>query len=109
LAAGEEDVAALSGLLLGVLGGLLLGVPLVMSVWFAPALAALHDLTAFEAMKLSFRGCLRNVLPFLVYGLAFVVLAVLATLPMALGWLVLTPVMFCSVYASYRDILTGGR
>jgi hypothetical protein len=39
----------------------------------------------------------------------FLGLAVLATLPAALGWLLLTPVTVCSVYASYRDILTKGR
>jgi uncharacterized membrane protein len=94
-------------LLLGGLVGLLLGIPLIMSVWFAPALVALHDLTAFEAMKLSFRGCLRNFLPFLIYGLVSIVLAVLATLPIGLGWLLLVPSLVCSVYASYRDIFTG--
>ncbi|MDR2451131.1 MAG: hypothetical protein LBE85_05020 [Candidatus Accumulibacter sp.] len=103
---GGEDAAVLSGLL-GGLVGLLLIIPLAMSVWFAPALVALHDLTALEAMKQSFRGCLRNVLPFLIYSLVFLGLAVLATLPVALGWLLLTPVTVCSVYASYRDILTN--
>jgi hypothetical protein len=32
------------------------------------------------------------------------VLAILASIPFGLGWLVLGPVMICSVYASYRDI-----
>lgn len=108
-AAGSRNTAALSGLLLGSLVALALGIPLVMSVWFSPGLVVLHDLTAFEAMKLSFRGCLRNILPFLIYGLLFVVLAALASLPLFLGWLALMPVMFCSTYASYRDIFTNGR
>lgn len=108
-AAGGKSTAAFSGLLFGGLAALVLGVPLVMSIWFAPGLVVLHDLTAFEAMKLSFRGCLRNFLPFLIYGLVFIVLAVLASLPLFLGWLALMPVMFCSTYASYRDIFTSGR
>ena len=37
--------------------------------WFAPALVALRGATAVEAMKLSFFSCLRNWVPFLVYGL----------------------------------------
>lgn len=37
--------------------------------WFAPALVALRGISAVEAMKLSFASCLRNWLPFLVYGL----------------------------------------
>jgi hypothetical protein len=106
---GGEDAAALWGMLLGGLVGVLLGLPLVMSVWFAPALVALHGLPAFEAMKLSFRGCLRNFLAFLTYGLAFIVLAIPATLLFGLGWLLLLPLTFCSLYASYRDIFTRER
>jgi hypothetical protein len=94
---------------LAILLGAALIVLLTMAAWFAPALVALHDLTAFEAMKLSFRGCLRNWLPFLVYGFAFIVLALLATLPLALGWLVLMPLIYCSAYAAYREIFTTGR
>jgi hypothetical protein len=37
--------------------------------WFAPALVALQSATAVHAMKLSFLSCLRNWVPFLVYGL----------------------------------------
>lgn len=36
--------------------------------WFAPALVVLRGATAVEAMKLSFLSCLRNWVPFLVYG-----------------------------------------
>jgi hypothetical protein len=85
----------------------LLGILLVISVWFASALVALHDLTASEAMKLSLRACLRNLLPLLIYGLAFIALGVLASLPWAFGWLLLLPVAVCSLYASYRDLFTG--
>jgi uncharacterized membrane protein len=96
------------GILL-VLGIVLVGLLAVMAMWFAPALVALHELTAFEAMKLSFRGCLRNLLPFLAYGFAFIGFAFLATLPVGLGWLVLTPLIYCSTYAAYRDIFTTER
>ena len=43
--------------------------------WFAPALVALRGATAVEAMKLSFFACLRNWVPFLVYGLIFIAVA----------------------------------
>jgi uncharacterized membrane protein len=92
---------------------LVLGIVLAFLLWMAilfasPALVALHELTAFEAMKLSFRGCLRNWLPFLVYSLAFIGIAILASLPLLLGWLVLMPLLYCSGYAAYRDIFTPG-
>jgi hypothetical protein len=94
--------------LLLVLGIVLVGLLAIMAIWFAPALVALHELTAFEAMKLSFRGCLRNWLPFLAYGLAFIGIAILASLPLGLGWLALMPLIYCSTYAAYRDIFTTG-
>src|SRR5262245_13005582 len=48
--------------------------PVVMAFWFAPAVVALHELDAIASMKASFLGCLKNVLPFLVYGLVMLVL-----------------------------------
>lgn len=79
-------------------------VPIAMAVWFAPALSVLHDVAPTQALRLSFRGCLRNILPFLVYGVLGLILGALATIPFGLGWLVLLPVMAGSVYAAYRDI-----
>ncbi|WP_153108858.1 BPSS1780 family membrane protein [Propionivibrio limicola] len=107
MSGGANGVAA--GVGLAVLVVLALSIPLAMSIWFAPALVALNDVPAFEAMKLSFRGCLRNMLPFLIYGILFILLAIVATIPLALGWLALLPTMFCSTYASYRDIFTHGN
>jgi uncharacterized membrane protein len=96
--------AMMMPLLIGGLIGLLLGVPLAMAFWFAPALVVIHDVPAFSAMKMSFFACVKNILPFLVYGLVFLVLAVLAVIPLGLGLLVLGPVMYGSMYASYRDM-----
>lgn len=93
-----------SSIMLGGLLGLALGIPLAMAIWFAPALIVLNELTAIPAMKLSFQGCLRNMLPFLLYGIIGFVLAIVASIPLALGWLALTPTMICSGYVSYRDI-----
>ncbi|MEX0637785.1 MAG: BPSS1780 family membrane protein, partial [Burkholderiales bacterium] len=78
--------------------------PLVMALWFAPALVVFHERGPVEAMKESFVGCLKNVVPFLVYGLIGLVFAILASIPVGLGWLVLGPVLIASLYASYRDI-----
>ncbi len=80
-------------------------VPLMMMVWFAPALVVMHeDMGVFGALKLSFVGCLKNLLPFLVYGLIGLLLTIVATIPLGLGWLVLGPMIFGSVYAGYKDI-----
>jgi hypothetical protein len=95
---------ALMAMALGMLVMFALLLPLFMALWFAPALVVFHECGPVEAMKESFSGCLKNVVPFLVYGLVGLVLAILATIPFGLGWLVLGPVVVGSVYASYRDI-----
>ncbi len=83
---------------------LALTVPLLMAVWLAAPLAMFHEHGAIEAMKASFVGCLRNIVPFLVYGVIMFVLAIVAAIPIGLGWLVLGPMTVASVYTAYRDI-----
>jgi len=83
--------------------------PVVMAIWFAAPLVVFHDHGAIEAMKASFAGCLKNVLPFLWYSVLFMLLAIVASLPLGLGWLVLGPVFGASVYTSYRDIYLKPR
>lgn len=105
-----EADAILELVLLGalfVLIWLALVLPAVMAVWFAPALVVFRHLGALEAMKASFVGCLRNFVPFLIYGIVLLVPAVLATIPFALGWLVLGPLVVASIYTSYKDIYTS--
>jgi len=91
-------------ILVGLLIFLLLFMPLVMAVWFAPALIVLKGAEPWEAMKLSFTGSIRNIVPFLIYGLVWIALAIVATIPLLLGWLVLGPVTVASVYTGYCDI-----
>ena len=94
-------------LLLAALIGLSLFVPVAMALWFAPALVVFHQMTAFEAMLLSIKGCLINVLPFLVYGVLAMVFMIIASIPLLLGWLIMIPILIASVYVSYKDIFAG--
>jgi uncharacterized membrane protein len=84
-----------------------ISIPLVMAYWFAPALVMLHNMSPIEAMKASFKGCLKNILPFLLYGLVFLVLFIIAAIPLMLGFLVVAPLTIVSIYTSYRDIFVG--
>ena len=97
-----------TGLLLAFLIALALILPLYMAVWFAPALVALHNVAAVDAMKASFFGCLKNIVPFLIYGLIGLLLGIVAAIPIFLGWLVLGPVLIGSVYIGYRDVFASG-
>jgi uncharacterized membrane protein len=75
-----------------------------MAYWYAPILVGLNNLSAIQAMKLSFVACLKNMLPFLLYGLIFMLLLVAAIIPFGLGLLIAVPVMMTSLYASYVDV-----
>jgi uncharacterized membrane protein len=92
------------GVLLGVLVAMLLWIPLLMAYWFAPALVSINGLGALDAMKASFSGCLKNMMPFLVYGMAGFVLLILACIPIFLGLLIVVPIFMASIYTGYRDI-----
>lgn len=88
--------------------------PLLMLIWFAPLLVVFNGLAPVIAMKLSFTACVRNMLPFVVYGAAIVLLWLVLSLPAVLGaiggLLVIAllvasiPVLICSIYTSYKDI-----
>lgn len=91
-------------LLLIILIGLLLYLPLLMAFWFGPALIVLERQGALNAMKYSFTGCIKNVVPFLIYGVVGLVLSFLATIPFMLGWIVLLPMTVAAFYIGYKDI-----
>lgn len=98
-------IAAIGGsFALAMLIAFALSILVYMALWFAPALVVLRAAAPVAALKQSFAGCLRNIVPFLVYGLVVFVLSILATIPFGLGWLVLGPVLVTSIYAAYRDI-----
>lgn len=98
---------AMGGMMLAMLLSLALSVPLFMAIWFAPSLVLFNNMQPVPALKASFNACLKNMVPFLVYGLITLVLCFFAALPIGLGFLVLGPVLAGSVYASYRDIFVA--
>ncbi len=112
----------------GLLGSLSLAAalyaPLAMLFWFAPTLVAWHSMPVPKAFFFSFLACLTNWRAFTIYGIAtaflLIVLTNISALVLALisgGKLGLdtimfivgvfvTPALFASFYASYRDIFT---
>lgn len=101
---------AVSKATFAVLVGWLLSVPLVMSYWFSPLLVYLHDMKITQAMLVSLKACLQNMMPFLVYGgLLFLALMLVTPVSMAtrvldLGMWLLAPLVIPSIYTSYKDI-----
>jgi uncharacterized membrane protein len=104
LSSGGAGAGTAIGIILSLLVMMALMIPVAMAIWLAPALVVLSDRGAVEAMKESFAGCLKNFVPFLLYGVLLFIASVIASIPILLGWLVLGPVFAGSIYASYRDI-----
>ncbi len=109
---GGGDIArgavGVSAVLLALLIGLALLVPVAMAMWFAPSLIVFNDYGVTDAFTASFNACLKNIVPFTIYGLIFIGLGIVASIPLGLGWLVLLPMLAASVYTSYRDIYYAG-
>jgi hypothetical protein len=98
------------GLLLGSILALslLLFIPLLMIMWFAPALVLFNGMTPLGACKASFVACLKNIPSFLILGLIVFVLSFFAVMPMlGLGFLVLVPVLAGTAFASYQDVFVA--
>jgi hypothetical protein len=100
----SELMGVMDSMLTAAIIALALSIPLMMAAWFSPLLVVFHDMPALLAMKRSFYACLRNIFPFQLYGITLIILVVLASLPYGLGLIVLIPVIFTSIYASYKDV-----
>jgi hypothetical protein len=100
----EDAMAMVLPMLLAVCVILALSIPISMAMLFAIPLIVLNDSDVIAALKTSFFACLKNILPFLLWSIAMLVLAIVASIPLFLGWLLLGPVMMVSLYMAYRDV-----
>ena len=112
----ENELRNVSGDMLSAsLVALVLTIPLLMAVWFAPLLVKFGNMQALDAMRSSFVACLKNIVPLQVYGITLVV--VMTILMMLVSSLLgpslivqlavitaMSPILFASIFASYRDI-----
>lgn len=97
------------GVLFALLIWLVLSLTVVVVFFYAIPLVVLASQPPIQAIGLGVRGLLRNVWPLFVFSLIWTVLALLATLPLMLGWLVLGPITWAAWYASYRDIFESAE
>lgn len=97
--------AALNQSMPAVITGALLIIPLIMATWFAPALILFGNARPGQALIISLRAVVKNILPIIVNGLALgLVLFIAALIPLLLGFLVAMPVLFGSLYSAYQGI-----
>ncbi len=83
---------------------LIIGALMTMALFYGIPLVMLGGQNAWPAAQDSVAACWMNMLPLLVFGLIYLVLAVVALIPFGLGFLILGPVTVGAVYASYREV-----
>jgi len=103
--------AAAPRLLMSVIFGLIVSLPIILAVWFAPLLVFFDNMRPVAAMLLSLRACIKNVLAMLVYGLAVLLplmvmmqLATALTRQPEIGIWLLAPILVSSLFVSYQDL-----
>ena len=96
-------------LLLTVLIVLALSVPVTMALLYVPALVVLNDAEVLAAVRTSFVACLKNVVPFLVWGVAGLLMLLVSTPFILIGPLLVSFLLMVSLYVSYRDIFYDSR
>ncbi len=100
----SELMGVMSSMMTATLIAISLSIPLIMAAWFSPLLVIFHNVPPIQAMKKSFSACLRNFIPFQLYSVVIIILAIIAIIPYGLGLFILTPTLFASIYVSYKDI-----
>ena len=93
-----------TNMLLMILICVAIALPVTAATYLAPALIVLHGQPAMAAMKMSLVALFRNILPGLVFGLCSLGLAIVASIPLGLGLLIVIPIMTITNYTVYRDI-----
>ncbi len=121
----DEEMMASGELQRAMLFGAACALPVLLALWYAPALVVFHGCNALQALSLSLRASLANWRPLAVYGILVAFYAVIVpgtvmgiavlvlppNIALFLSVLLLTPYLFLMVatlhisdYVSYRDI-----
>jgi uncharacterized membrane protein len=92
------------GLVMAVILVLLLQILVAMALFYAVPLIMFKGARVGEAIKASFGACVTNFIPLLVFALIFALIAIAASIPFFLGWIVLLPMSYGIYYCSYRSV-----
>ena len=102
----EFDPATMmtTGMSISMLLIMLVAMLIAMGFVYATPLVMLDGLSPVESIKTSFSACVQNILPLLVFGIIYILIAIIAMIPFGLGMLILIPVTFLAMYCSYKSI-----
>jgi uncharacterized membrane protein len=103
---GEFDPQTMmtASMMISMLLVLLVALIIAMAFIYATPLVMLDNMKPVASVKASFSACLQNILPLLVFGIVYILLAIIAAIPIFLGFLILLPVSILALYCSYKSI-----
>jgi len=103
---GNVDPAAMitSGMGLSMLLVFLVVLTIMLGFIYATPLIMLDNVSPIESIKASYSASFKNILPLLVFGLVYLLLGIVAAIPILLGFLILIPVSILAIYCSYKSI-----
>lgn len=101
-----QILAAYSSLKIAGLFYIVMLIPLMFAIIFAPALIVMHDIKPIQAMKLSLAGSVKNILPLIIWFILLIIFFILGAIPLGLGLLVVIPMMTASTFFAYKNIFT---
>ena len=103
---GQLDPEAMmtSGMAVSMLLVFLIGAIIMLGFVYATPLVMLDNMSPVESIKASYSAGFKNVLSLLVFGVIYLLLAIVAAIPFGLGFLVLIPVSILALYCSYKSI-----
>ncbi len=103
---GNIDPAAMltSGMGVSMLLIFLVLLTIMLGFIYATPLIMLDNESPIESIKASYSASFKNILPLLIFGLVYLLLGIVAAIPIFLGFLILIPVSILAMYCSYKSI-----
>ncbi len=104
---GAAMVSMSAGIGMGIMSGLItmvLFIVMFMALWLAPALVVFKNMDPINAMKLSLKATMKNLVPYIVLAILTAIASFFGAIPMGLGLLVVLPAAMCASYIAYRDM-----
>jgi uncharacterized membrane protein len=83
---------------------MVVAIPLTAATFLAAPLIVLHEARPLAAMKMSFFGCMKNIVPWILSGILMMLLILVSMIPLLLGLFVTLPMAVMLFYSMYRDI-----
>jgi len=87
----------------------ILVLPLTAATYFAAPLVMFQRVSVGTAIKMSFIGSIKNVLPAIVFSVCAMLFMIVSIIPLGLGLLVSIPVLMITNYIVYRDVFIDSR